>query len=120
MRLLTLILASVILTIPVAYAEKRVALVIGNAAYKNAATLQNPKNDAAHDVAETLKHLGFESMIGLALDEAGLKDKSIDFARAARDADIALVYYSGHAMQVAGFNYLIASRCRPEGGPRLV
>jgi hypothetical protein len=43
-----------------ANAERRVALVIGNAAYKNAATLQNPRNDAA------LKRLDFETVVGLA------------------------------------------------------
>jgi Caspase domain len=51
--------------------EKRVALVIGNAAYKNAATLQSPKNDA-RDVADALKRLGFETIVGLDLDRAAL------------------------------------------------
>jgi formylglycine-generating enzyme required for sulfatase activity len=106
MRLLVLILALVISTAPAAHAEKRVALVIGNAAYKNATRLQNPRNDA-QDVAGALQRLGFETILGLDLDEAGMKDKSIDFARAARDADVALVYYSGHAMQFGGSNYLM-------------
>jgi uncharacterized caspase-like protein len=39
--------------------------------------------------------------------EAGIKDKSITFARVARDADAVLVYCSGHAMQFGGINYLI-------------
>lgn len=89
-----------------AHAEKRVALVIGNAAYKNAPTLQNPKNDAA-DVADALKHLGFETIVGLDLDKAGMEDATIKFARDARDVDVALVYYSGHAMQRRGVNYLM-------------
>ena len=98
---------SLIVCLPVpAHAEKRVALVIGNAAYKNAVTLQNPKNDA-QDVADALKRVGFETIVGLDLDEAGMKDKSISFARSARDADVALVYYSGHAMQFGGINYLM-------------
>jgi hypothetical protein len=84
-----------------AHAEKRVALVIGNATYKNAATLQNPKNDAV-DVSEVLKRLGFETIVGLDLDKANMEDATIKFARAARDADVALVYYSGHAMQFGG------------------
>jgi hypothetical protein len=50
MRFHAIILALVTLMAPVAHAEKRVALIIGNAAYKNAATLQNPRNDA-QDVA---------------------------------------------------------------------
>jgi uncharacterized caspase-like protein len=105
MRLLAAILALVILAAP-AYAEKRVALVIGNAAYKNAPVLQNPRNDA-QDVAEALKRLGFETIVGLDLDDPGMKEKSIAFARAVRDADIALFYYSGHAMQFSGVNYLV-------------
>jgi hypothetical protein len=106
MRLLLAILALVILTTPAAHAEKRVALVIGNAAYKNAATLQNPRNDA-QDVSASLQRLGFETIVGLDLDDVGMKEKSIAFARAARDADVALVYYSGHAMQFGGSNYLM-------------
>jgi formylglycine-generating enzyme required for sulfatase activity len=106
MRLLALILALVILSAPTAHAEKRVALVIGNAAYKNAATLQNPRNDAT-DVSEALKRLGFETIVGFDLDKAGMEDATIKFARAAHDADVALVYYSGHALQRRGVNYLI-------------
>jgi formylglycine-generating enzyme required for sulfatase activity/uncharacterized caspase-like protein len=89
-----------------ARAEKRVALVIGNAAYKNAATLQNPRNDA-QDVSAALQRLGFETIVGLDLDKSGMEEKAIGFARAVRDADVALVYYSGHAMQFAGSNYLM-------------
>jgi uncharacterized caspase-like protein len=87
-------------------AERRVALVTGNAAYKNAATLQNPRNDAT-DVAEALKRIGFETIVGLDLDKTGMEEKSISFARAIRDADVGLVYYSGHAMQFGGSNYLM-------------
>jgi uncharacterized caspase-like protein len=106
MRSLALILALVISAASAAHAEKRVALVIGNATYKNAATLQNPKNDAT-DVSEALKRLGFETIIGLDLDKVGMEEKTINFSRAIRDADVALVYYSGHAMQFGGANYLM-------------
>jgi len=106
MRLLALILALVIFAAPAAYAEKRVALVIVNAAYKNAATLQNPRNDAT-DVSDALKRLGLETIVGLDLDRAGMEEKEIAFARVAHDADVALVYYSGHAMQFSGSNYLM-------------
>jgi hypothetical protein len=106
MRLLAAILTSVLLVTSAAHAEKRVALVIGNAAYKNTATLQNPRNDA-QDVSAALQRLGFETIVGLDLDDVGMKEKSIAFSRAARDADVALVYYSGHAMQFGGVNYLM-------------
>jgi uncharacterized caspase-like protein len=54
-----------------AQAEKRVALVIGNAAYKHAPELANPKNDAT-DMAAALKTLGFQVLEGLDLDKANL------------------------------------------------
>jgi hypothetical protein len=57
-RLPALILVSVLLMTPAALAENRVALVIGNAAYKNAATLQTRRNDA-QDVSAVLQRLGF-------------------------------------------------------------
>jgi hypothetical protein len=88
------------------HAEKRVALVIGNGAYKNAPALPNPKNDA-EDVSAALRGAGFDVITGLDLDKNGMDDAAIRFARAARDADVAMFYYSGHAMQFASFNYLM-------------
>jgi uncharacterized caspase-like protein len=88
------------------HADKRVALVIGNGAYATAPRLPNPRNDA-EDVAASLKRAGFETITGFDLDKAGMDDATIRFARAVRDADVALFYYSGHAMQFAGVNYLM-------------
>jgi len=68
-----------------AFAEKRVALVIGNGVYAHAPHLPNPENDA----------------------EAGMQDAVIRFARAAQSADVGLFYYSGHAMQFNSVNYLM-------------
>ncbi len=87
-------------------AEKRVALVIGNGAYAHAQRLPNPRNDA-EDVAGSLRRSGFETIVGTDLDKAGMDDAFVRFARSARAADVALFYYSGHAMQFAGSNYLI-------------
>jgi uncharacterized caspase-like protein len=89
-----------------AIAEKRVALVIGNGAYKNVAKLPNPPNDA-QDVAAALKRTGFDTILALDVDKARMDEADIHFARSARDADIALFYYSGHAIQYNGINYLI-------------
>jgi hypothetical protein len=89
-----------------AAADKRVALVIGNGAYRNATHLPNPPNDA-RDVAAALGRIGFDTILGLDLDKAGMDEHAIRFARAARDADVALFYYSGHALQFAGVNYLV-------------
>ena len=89
-----------------ALADRRVALVIGNGAYAHAPHLPNPPHDA-EDVAAALKRTGFETILGLDLDKARMEDAAINFAKAARSADVAVFYYSGHAMQYAGVNYLI-------------
>jgi tetratricopeptide (TPR) repeat protein len=96
--------ALIFLTSP-ASAEKRVALVIGNGAYRNAPSLPNPHNDA-EDVAAALKRTGFDVIVGLDLDKAKMDETLIEFSRAARSADVAAIYYSGHAIQFNGANYL--------------
>jgi uncharacterized caspase-like protein len=88
------------------HAETRVALVIGNGNYRNTTTLANPRNDAT-DVAAALQRIGFTTIVGFDLDKAGMEDAEIRFARAARNADVAMLYYSGHAIQYAGTNYLL-------------
>jgi hypothetical protein len=88
------------------HADKRVALVIGNGAYSSAPRLPNPRNDA-EDVAAALKRSGFETIVGLDRDQLGMQDVAIRFARAARDSDVAFFYYSGHAVQFGGVNYLM-------------
>ena len=86
-------------------ADTRVALIIGNGAYKHIPRLRNPQNDA-EDVAAALKRSGFDTILATDLDKAGMDNAAIRFARAARDANVALLYYSGHALQFAGINYL--------------
>jgi uncharacterized caspase-like protein len=86
--------------------EQRVALVIGNGAYKNTIELPNAPNDAAA-VAASLKRLGFVVVEGSNLTYSGMTDKLREFSRALNGADVGLVYYAGHGMQVAGENYLI-------------
>ena len=86
-------------------ADTRVALVIGNGAYQNAPHLPNPINDAT-DVAAALKRDGFDTILATDLGKAAMDEVSIRFAKAARTADVAIFYYSGHAIQFAGVNYL--------------
>jgi uncharacterized caspase-like protein len=86
-------------------ADKRVALVIGNGAYAHVPHLPNPSHDA-EDVTGALERTGFETILGIDLDQAGMQDATIRFPRAARTADVAVFYYTGHAMQHAGVNYL--------------
>ncbi|PPQ14613.1 hypothetical protein CV770_35970 [Bradyrhizobium sp. AC87j1] len=89
-----------------ASADTRVALVIGNGAYASTAQLPNPSHDA-EDVAASLKRSGFEVLQGIDLRQADMQDLTIRFARAASRADVAIFYYSGHAMQYNGVNYLM-------------
>ncbi|HLJ70944.1 MAG TPA: caspase family protein [Roseiarcus sp.] len=87
-------------------AETRVALVIGNAQYRHLPALANPGFDAK-DIGADLQTLGFKVSLGIDLDLAGMERAISAFAKAAAEADVSLVYYSGHGVQVAGHNYLI-------------
>jgi uncharacterized caspase-like protein len=89
-----------------AAAAKRVALVIGNAAYQQAGALTNPVNDAA-DMAKALTAAGFDVVLGLDLDRRAFDGKLRDFARLVDGADTAVLFYAGHGLQVAGHNYLV-------------
>src|SRR5260370_42630524 len=90
-----------------AFAEKRVALVLGNSAYQNVARLANPVNDGAM-IAATLKNAGFDVVEERHdLPAAETRRTLRDFADRARDADIAVVYYAGHGIEADGTNYLI-------------
>jgi tetratricopeptide (TPR) repeat protein len=86
---------------------RRVALIIGNAGYRNAGPLKNPQNDA-QAIAASLRRVGFET-VSVAADAT--REKMVAALRAfsaeADKADWAVVYYSGHGMEVNGTNYLI-------------
>jgi uncharacterized caspase-like protein len=97
-----------------AFAEKRVALVLGNSNYQNVAPLANPVNDSAK-IAATLKDAGFDVVDSRRdLPAAETRRALRDFADRARDADIAVVYYAGHGIEVDGGNYLIPVDARLE------
>ncbi len=97
-----------------AFAEKRVALVLGNSAYQNVAPLANPVNDGAK-IAATLKDAGFDVVDSRRdLAAAEIRRALRDFADRTRDADIAVVYYAGHGIEVDGGNYLIPVDARLE------
>jgi uncharacterized caspase-like protein len=96
-----------------AWAEKRAALVIGNAAYVNSGALANPVNDA-NDVAAVLGKMGFEVLLGVDLDKRGFDLKVREFARTLAQADVALFYYAGHGLQVSGRNFLVPVDARLE------
>ena len=91
----------------VAHAEKRVALVIGNSAYQKVGKLLNPTSDA-RAIAGMLQAANFdEVMLRENLGIRELREAIKDFSDLARDADAAVVYYSGHGIEVNGVNYLI-------------
>jgi uncharacterized caspase-like protein len=99
--------AALLLVCQPAFAEKRVALVLGNSAYQNVAPLSNPVNDGAM-IAAKLKEAGFDVVDSRHdLPAAETRRALRDFADAARDADIAVIYYAGHGMEVDGTNYLV-------------
>ena len=91
---------------PSAAQGKRIALVVGNSEYKHTGRLENPKNDAA-DMAAALKKLGFAVIEGRDLDKAAMDRTVRDFAEALNGAQVALFFYAGHGLQVAGQNYLV-------------
>src|SRR3954452_17340830 len=99
--------AALLLVSEPALAEKRVALVLGNSNYQNVAPLANPVNDSSK-IAATLKDAGFDVVDSRRdLPAAETRRALRDFADRARDADIAVVYYAGHGIEVDGTNYLI-------------
>jgi uncharacterized caspase-like protein len=106
MRLFYLILLLVISATSAAHAEKRVALVIGNAAYRNVTPLLNPRNDA-DAIAASLARLNFSvnKVIDGTFDD--MRRALVQFGREAVGADMAVIYYSGHGMEIGGENWLI-------------
>ncbi len=98
-----------------AFAEKRVALVIGNSAYRNVGRLDNPANDAKL-LSDTLRALGFTLVGGgaqLDLDKPAFDRTVQAFGAALAGADVGLFYYAGHGVQVRGENYLIPVDANP-------
>lgn len=89
-----------------AQADKRVAFVVGNGAYKNVAALPNPATDAT-SMARLLRNVGFEVVEGSNLTRDRMTEKLLDFGRKAEGADVALFFYAGHGIAVNGTNYLL-------------
>ena len=96
-------------------AEPRVALVIGNGAYRSVPELDNSRNDA-DDISEQLKRVGFTVIDGRDLDRAGMYAALGRFAQRVGGTDAGLVYYSGHGMQINGQNYLVPVDLKLAGG----
>lgn len=99
---------------PTALAAGRHALLIGNSAYAALPPLDNPSLDAKL-LAKTLEGLGFEVEAVTDADYDGMRAAIDAFRREARDAEVALVYYAGHGVQVDGENYLLPVDAVVEG-----
>src|SRR5689334_2501627 len=106
-RYLVLLIAASFLGCGAAHAEKRIALVIANAAYRNVPQLSNPANDASL-MAGMFRRSGFDSVdVKLDLTVADMRRALREFGSKARDADAAVIYYVGHGIELDGTNYLV-------------
>jgi hypothetical protein len=104
MRLLLILILSAFPAL--ANAAGKVALVIGLGDYKNVVKLDNPVNDA-RGIAQTLDSIGFEVTTLFDVTAAEMRAAVSDFAFRAEIADLALIYYAGHGVEVQGQNFLI-------------
>jgi uncharacterized caspase-like protein len=89
-----------------ALADKRVAFVVGNAAYRNVPQLPNPAIDAKA-IASVLRNVGFEVVEGTNLTRDKMTEKLLDFGKKAEGADVAVFFYAGHGIAVNNVNYLL-------------
>jgi len=103
---LTMLLFALVVWPLAALAETRVALVVGNGAYKETTPLGNPLNDA-RDVSTALKATGFEVIEVLDAEKRQIDAALRHFTDRLGKADVALFYYAGHGLQVGAENYLV-------------
>ena len=92
--------------VPGLAAAEKVALVIGNSQYRNVATLPNPTRDA-DAVARALVAQGFNVVLAKDLRRSDMFDTLRNFRDRADAAEIAMIYYAGHGIEIGGRNYLI-------------
>jgi hypothetical protein len=98
--------AAFLVSADAALADKRVAFVVGNGAYKNVAPLPNPAVDAK-SIAKVLRNVGFDVVEGTNLTRDKMTEKLLDFGKRAEGADVAVFFYAGHGIAVNGTNYLL-------------
>lgn len=109
----TIVLAALIFALQVlplvdsqARAETRIALVIGNSTYKNVEHLSNPINDA-EDMAQALQRTGFTVTKLEDADYTGFRNAVLEFKKSAQTADMAVIYFAGHGVEIDGENWLL-------------
>jgi uncharacterized caspase-like protein len=107
-----LVAALLVATASAALAEKRVALVVGISKYQHVPQLTNPMRDASA-MADIFKKAGFDVVeMKRDLNISEMRRAVREFAASAANADMAVVYYAGHGIEVNGVNYLIPSDAR--------
>ena len=112
--LVVAVLAFIVLAAPaVVLADGRVALVVGNSDYAHIGRLPNPDNDA-RDISAALRRLGFEVTTELDADRVELTEALQAFTRRSAGADVSLVFYAGHGIEMDGVNYLVPVDARLE------
>ncbi len=89
-----------------ALADKRVAFVVGNGAYKNVQPLPNP-SIYAKSMASVLRNVCFEVVEGTNLTRDKMTERLLEFGKKAQGADVALFFYAGHGIAIGGTNYLL-------------
>jgi uncharacterized caspase-like protein len=98
--------AALLVSANAALADKRVAFVVGNAAYKNVAPLPNPAIDAK-SMAQVLRNVGIDVVEGTNLTRDKMTERLLEFGKKAEGADVALFFYAGHGIAINGTNYLL-------------
>ena len=108
MRYLTVILSLIcmLFTANAAKADRRVAFVVGNGAYKNVTALPNPPIDAKA-MAGVLRNAGFDVVEGINLTRDKMTERLLEFGKKTQGADVAVFFYAGHGIAVDGVNYLL-------------
>ena len=108
MRYFTLFLSLICLLFAAdaARADKRVAFVVGNGAYRNVAQLPNPPVDAKA-MAGVLRNVGFDVVEGTNLTRDKMTELLLEFGKKAQGADVAVFFYAGHGIAISGTNYLL-------------
>ena len=114
-KLLVVVLVALVLagSASVELAARQVALVVGNSSYAHIGRLPNPENDAV-DLSAALRRIGFEVTTELDANRVELTEALRAFTRRSAGADVSLVFYAGHGLEMDGINYLVPVDARLE------
>src|SRR6195256_2017068 len=104
--IIALSIAGTLVSANAANADRRVAFVVGNGAYKNVQALPNPPIDAK-SMAGVLRNAGFEVVEGTNLPRDKMTERLLEFGKKAQGADVAVFFYAGHGIAISGTNYLL-------------